>query len=150
MKIVAACDLRWANGKQIDLSRQKVSLDRYTDGDIPDGEVFITGSARLSGYFSYEPGNSGDAWFAPRPPFIALNHKALAAKLNSFKFIGADNVIRRFRVPRNLRNSNCFTANATIEIDGIRLLIGETDEAGAYPIKFKVVDIYGFKKCAEK
>lgn len=58
--------------------------------------------------------------------------------------------MRRFPVPRTLRNSDCFTANATIEIVGIRLLIGETDEAGAYPVNFKVVDISGFKKCGEE
>lgn len=148
MKVVEACDLRWSNGKHINLSLQKVSLDQYTDGDMPQGVVLVTGRARLSGQFRYEPGNSGDAWLTPHPSLIAPHHKALAAQLSSIKFADVTSM-GRFRVPPTLRNSNCFTANMTIEIDGINLIIGETDEAGAYPIKFKVVDISGFKKCAE-
>ena len=149
LKVVAACSLQWSNGEQINLSRQKVSLDQYTNGDIPQGAVFVTGSVRLSGHFRYEPGDSGDAWFTPRPALIEKHHKALAAKVSSFKFFG-DAEMGKFRVPLPRRKSDCLTSKVTIEIDGIRLIIGQSDEAGAYPINFKVVERSGFKKCSEK
>ena len=149
MKVVAAGGLWWADGREIDLKRQKVSLDHYTNGDIPHGQIFIGGRIRLSGVLAYEPGNSGDAWFFPQPALISPQYKALAAELRSLKFIG-DRSLAKFGFSQSLLSSNCFRANANIEIDGISLLIGETDEAGAYPIFFNVLNVSGVKKCSTK
>lgn len=151
LKVVAASRLRWQdrNVIVIDLSRQKVSLDDYTNGDLPQGEIFIGGRIQRSGTLRYEPGITADAWFSPQPALISPEHKALAAQLGTFNFIGSRD-LAKFGFSQPLLNSDCFTANATIEIDGIHLVLGETDEAGAYPINFKVLKVSGLKKCNDQ
>lgn len=147
MKIVAACGLRWPLGKMIDLTRQKVSLDRYSDGNLPFGYILLVGKVQLHGQLRYEPGNAGDFWFTPTPPLLP-RQKAWSAELYTLKFIG-DDLMAKFRVPANLRNTACTAAKATIAFNSIRVLIGETDEAGAYPIEYKVVRMSRFKSCGE-
>jgi hypothetical protein len=149
MKLVAACGLRWSNGKPINLARQKISLNQFTNGDIPQGEVFVTGRVKMSGQFLYEPGNAGDAWFTPRPALVARRFAALSDVLSELKFAGEPE-ISQFSIPRYWHNTGCFTANAVIEVDGMRLLLGGNDEAGAYPLKFKVLRLTGFQKCRGK
>lgn len=149
LKVVAVGGLQWADHREIDLSRQKVSLDHYTNGDVPHGEIFIGGRVRLSGILEYEPGPAGDAWFIPQPALISPQNKALAAELSSIKILdGRD--LSKFGFPQSLLDSDCFNANVAVEIDGIRVLIGETDEAGAYPINIKVLNVSGAKKCSNR
>ena len=147
MKIVAVCALYWPNGEMIDLSAQAVSLDRYNDeGNIPFGRIFLKGEVRLPGTWRYEPSISGDAWFIPQPPLVPAR-TPLADQLASIKFV-EDDVLDRFHVPPRFRTSLCFTADATISIKGLRLLIGQTDEAGTYPVGYQVLRASGFKTCA--
>lgn len=146
MKIVAACGLRWSNDMPISLARQKISLDQFTNGDIPQGEVFVTGRVKMSGQFFYEPGNAGDAWFTPRPALVARRFAALSDVLTELKIAG-ESEISQLGIPRYWRSTGCFTANAVIEVDGMRVLLGGNDEAGAYPLKFKVLRLSGFQKC---
>ena len=148
LKIAAACNLRWPGGKTIDLTRQKTSLDRYTNGNLPFGHIFLLGEARLHGELRYEPGNAGDFWFSPRS-LLVRQEKAWSPELRMLKFIGEDLMVK-FRVPAGFRKIDCFTANATIVVNGLRVLIGETDEAGAYPIEYKVTSVTDFKGCSEK
>ena len=148
LKMAAACNLRWPGGKTIDLTRQKTSLDRYTNGDLPFGYIFLMGETRLHGELRYKPGNAGDFWFSPRP-LLVRHEKAWSPELRTLKFIGEDLMVK-FRVPAHFRNIDCFTANAMIVVNGLRVLIGETDEAGAYPIEYKVVSVKDFRGCSEK
>lgn len=142
--------MRWPGGKTVDLTRQKTSLDRYTNGNLPFGYIFLLGEARLQGELRYEPGNAGDFWFSPRP-LLVRHEKAWSPELRTLKFIGEDqDLMVKFRVPAGFHKINCFTANATIVVNGLRVLIGETDEAGAYPIEYKVVSVTDFKGCSEK
>jgi hypothetical protein len=151
LTVVAVGGLRWQhhNVIVIDLSRQKVSLDDYTNGDLPQGEIFIGGRIQRSGTLRYEPGITADAWFSPQPALISPEHNALAAELSTFKFMEGPDVAK-FGFSQSLLNSECFTANVTIEIDGIHLVLGDTDEAGAYPIDFRVLKVSGVKKCSDQ
>ncbi len=152
MKLVAACGLRWNDGRKVNLSTQKASLDRYTDYYIFHGEIFITGTAKLSGPFTYEIGETEHVWLSPVPPLIDKGYDVpLANDLRSLYF-DDKNIYERFYafLSKSKIDSSCITSNATIEIDGIHLTISEGDDEGAFPVKFKVVSIGGFKPCAKR
>jgi hypothetical protein len=49
MKLVAACNLRWGSGAPIDLNKEVVSLDTYTDGQVPEGTYVLAGQQVILG-----------------------------------------------------------------------------------------------------
>jgi len=155
MRLVAACGLRWNDGSKVDLSTQKASLDKYThkftDPFVWQAEIFITGTAKLSGPFTLDVNDVLDteyAILAPVPPLIDKGFRGpLADSLRGLYFIDK-HTFERFHA--SIPNSRCINANATIEIGGIHVMISEGDGAGAYPNKYKVLSMDGFKPCAEQ
>ena len=147
-KLVAACGLEWRPGCggqcDIDLTRTQISLDDYNkSGNLPHGEFFLRGSATLTGTLNFSPGPAGDVWFSPKENHIASPGTVLANMVGVLKLY-ADNPNDRFRVPPAFQ-SQCWSAIATIYVKDIRLLIGETDEAGAYPLAYELISISRFK-----
>jgi hypothetical protein len=152
LKIVAACDLWWDNGKKVDLSREKVSLNKYPKKNI-HGSLFIEGKMRVSGPFFYEANDAGGfSYLITFDSLVSPKNEFLYSLLGDIDFLH-DSASERFRVPPEPANSSedyCVTANAKVDIDGLRIIIGDTDEAGAYPVSYKVVEVSKFSKCAKK
>jgi hypothetical protein len=144
-RVIAACDLRFAEDgvTQIDLRKQKLTLDTFIPGKILYGDFFVEGQVTVSGEFLYSPGEGGDAWFTPSPPLVSPNFPALFFYFNRLK---VDNMVTS--LPSSLQNLECFTSNAVIKIDGVRLMVGDSYEAGAYPINVNLIKLGKPRRCS--
>jgi hypothetical protein len=145
-RLGAVCDLRWvgADGAQpINLRISKVSLDSYTNGNLPFGQILLVGHSTLEGTLTYEPGNSGELWFEPRGHPISGSGTAFSRVMSQLKLARAY-APAEFHVPISLRKS-CWTATATIQINDVWVTIGESDEAGAYPAQYRVISVVNHK-----
>gem|GEM_PF-4768887 len=146
-RLQAACNLRWVTHdgyRPVNLSSERVTFDSYTNGDLPHGELLLVGEARLPGTLRYEPGPGGEFWFA-------LNHSVgvrgpVEGLLGGFKLY-KEHSPSELRVPTSLRRAECWTADAMLEVSNIWLLVGGTDEAGAYPSKYKILGVGGHRPC---
>jgi len=147
-RLKAACYLRWSFSDKetaIDLSKDRVSFEKYTQGNLPRGELLLIGTARLDGTLTHHEGPSGEWWFAPEGRPIATRGP-LVPEFSSLKLTRKHSP-REFQVPRSLAYVECWQAKATLIVTNIWLMIGDTDEAGAYPAKYSVVDVSGHRKC---
>lgn len=146
MNLVAACGLQWASmNREIDLRRESVSLDAFTDGDLPYGIIYLDGSGVRAGNALVEPMNSGELWFHPKPGF-SNRGLPLGDQMSELKF-SSNSDYAAFRVNEKVLNSDCSSARARIRIRGLRIVIGETDEAGSYPLVTRVLKISKYKDC---
>ncbi|MFL6604004.1 MAG: hypothetical protein ACJ8R9_22115 [Steroidobacteraceae bacterium] len=148
-KLVGACSLRRLNGQRIDLSKGAISLDEYDEqGNLPFGEIFLAGKLEISGTVSVEPGPAGDVWFVPKWGF-SRKRSPFSVEMAEFKFeTETENVA--FRVDERLRSRECSIATAKIRVRGFRIEIGESDEAGTYPLRTEVLEISPYKDCPTK
>jgi hypothetical protein len=154
-KVRAACYLRWPrrddSDAPIELGTTRVSLDRYTDGRLPYGEILLSGSATLSGVLKYEPGPAGDLWFFPVGEPIAAKGTAFSSAVSPLRlsraYLFKDYSPHEFRVPSVLRQSYCWSAQATLKVDDIWVLIGGTDQSGAFPVKYSVISATTHRAC---
>lgn len=145
-KIGAVCDLRWSgtdSDRPIDLKASTTSLDSYTDGNLPFGQILLLGHSTLKGNLTYEPGNAGDLWFEPQGHPIAASGTAFSKEVDRLK-LARPYAPAEFHVPRTLRNS-CWSATATISVTNIWVTIGGSDEAGAYPAQYRVISVVNHK-----
>lgn len=149
-KVVAACDLRWfrENG-EIDLSKTSVTLDQYTDDDLPHGDIFLSGEVELSGRVTVEETlGSNIIVFVPQWNF-ADKKTPFSQEMSSFKF-SSDEYATDFRLEDKLMGSECFVADAKIRVKGFSILISDADNAGTWPLTVKVLHISPYKPCSNK
>ena len=145
-KIGAVCGLRWSGldgDLPIDLKINSTSLDNYTDGKLPLGQILLIGHSTLTGSLKYSPGNAGDLWFAPKGHPIAVPGTAFSQEVGQLKLARPYNPAE-FHVPRALWSS-CWSARATVSVSNIWVTIGSNDQAGAYPARYRVISIVNHK-----
>ena len=150
----AACNLRWpqreGGSAVIELRTTRVSLDQYTDGWLPFGEILLSGSATLTGVLTYEPGDAGDLWFSP-DELVAAKETAFGVEVRQLKlsraYLFGDYSPDEFSVPAALRQSSCWSAQATIRVEDIWVLLGDSDSSGAYPVKYTVISTTAHRAC---
>ena len=149
MKVMSAClsDQTSSPERVIDLSKEKISLDKRSDSGNISGTVYLSGNLIITGEVYVDEGPSGSAWFTPYWEFSKLNTD-FSRELSYFKLLNDDELIP-FKIDRDLLNKGCSRAPATIEIDGFRVLIGGTDEAGTYLVNTKVLHLDQYKPCAK-
>lgn len=148
LQLVGACNLRWpSNNKPINLDKTKITLDRDTNGWIPQGYVLLEGHLKLPGELRVEEGPAGKYWFYPNPPIIAQK-TPLSSELSMLAF-GDDPAFQKLRIPRRFLHNNCFTADAILDVTNIHLLIGQTDEAGASPVRYRILKVNNFRRCRD-
>ena len=147
MEIMSVClsDAFSSPPKLIDLTKEKISLDKYTNGNMPYGTISLKGELIINGEIQVDRGPSSDYIFLPKWGGSKLN-TAFGDQLSIFKFVN-DDLNAAFRVDEDLMMKGCSYANATIKFNGIRVLIGETDQQGAYPIGTKVINISEYNPC---
>ena len=150
LRIEAVCDLHLrpqSGGRTpIDLNARSVNFDHVGVGEeYVYGFVLLKGKQRLTGRLSYQPGPSGDLWFQVAGAPIAACNTTLGRELSTLKLIEpSQGLTEAYNVPQSLRDAPCWTADAVIEVESIWLLIGDTDEAGAYPSKHTAISVTKF------
>lgn len=145
-KIGAVCGLRWSgtdSDQPIDLRVSPISLNSYTDGNLPFGQILLMGHTTLKGGLRYEPGNAGDLWFEPQGHAIAASGTAFSKQVARLKLV-RPYTPAEFHVPRALQNF-CWSATATISVTNVWVTIGGNDEAGAYPARYRVISVIKHK-----
>jgi hypothetical protein len=145
-KVGAACRLHWPRptvDEPIDLKVTRTSLDDYAaDGNLPLGDILLSGNSTLAGVLVYNPGDAGKLWFTPRHN-IAVPGTAFSMQVRSLK-LSRQYSPDEFQVPPALRKS-CWSATATISIENVWVTIGGGDSAGAYPVRYKVISVVDHK-----
>ena len=144
-RVAAACRFQWGVGRPIDLGRERVRLDRYTNGNYPSGVLFITGEARLDGILLYEPGPAGEFWFSPDVPL--LNNNKQRPGLPDMKF--TEEPPPGLRIPIPFRDKNCWQSKVTLSVKGIRAVLWDNDEAGSWPAVYRVQRAREFTLCTQ-
>jgi hypothetical protein len=149
MKLLAACSLRWPNGSSIDLSTDVISMDEYTHGNYPDGELYLAGVRELTGTVVVEEEPSGrDLRFNPEWDFPKNSSVFLRELRRGFSLEERDRTT--FRVEDVLKVRTCSIAGARIRIRGLRVLFGSTDEAGTYPLSVRIRETTPYRECRAK
>ncbi len=146
LTLVAACWLR-SDNKPIDLTKTKVTFDSYTDGWIPDGALLLSGKLTLRGLLRVDDGPAGTYWFDPQPGLIAQK-TPLSTQLGTLKFED-ERGFQKLRIPKRLQKTNCLIADATLEVTNINLRIGDTDQDGARPVRYRVLKAGNFRRCGD-
>jgi len=147
LRVEAVCGLSIRDPKDrsvhrsIDLTREKLSLDRYRNGDYPQGSIYLSGTMQpITGTVSAEPGPAGDLWFHAkrnlRGPVFWENH------LNELK-LETDEDHKKLRAPTE---GECWEAQATIRISNPVVFLGETDQDGTRA-DFEVIRVSKYKLC---
>jgi hypothetical protein len=147
LKVLSSCLYDYSRPvpeRRIDLSKETVSLNEYKNGEIPEGTLYLTANLIISGEIYYEPGQSGDYWFLPRWNF--RERTPINDLLGDFKFLD-DDLPLNIKIEKSMVDSECLKASARIKINGLRILIGQSDEAGTYPFKTKILSIGKYKPC---
>jgi hypothetical protein len=110
------------------------------------GAVHVTGKLHASGTLRFEPNDGGNLEF--RPDREALQGRGRFFKTN-FERIKLDEAQPAMKVapPQSLAKADCWQANATAELSGFSILIGDTSGAGAYARQARITQVSGFTKC---
>lgn len=149
LRLEAVCGLHFVypERRQIDLTKEKASLDTYTNGgSYPEGHVILSGTAKetITGQVSVEEGPAGDLWFRAKP-----NHEGPVfggIYLRELD-LGSDEDYKKLRAPKpNDINGKCYSAKATIRIRDPIVLLGQTDQAGT-SAKFDLIRISKYQPC---
>lgn len=136
-----------ANGNEsIDLAHTRFSLEDSPPSWRLSGRILLKGQAELAGTINYNPGPAGSLWFGPDTAPIAPPKSAIAFYVAELKLPTDDenHAPPQYRVPASARGT-CWSAIARIRVKGIDILLGDSDEAGAYPVQYMVVSTSHFK-----
>jgi hypothetical protein len=131
---------------QVDLTREKLSLDSYVLGDYPNGLIYLSGTAQATttGKVTTEEGPAGSLWFNAKvdrrgPVFREHHLKRLS--------LGTDEHYKKLRAPTlEVTQGACWEAEATIRIRDPVVLLGDGDQAGT-GADFDVVRVSEYKPC---
>jgi hypothetical protein len=147
LSLVAACGLHDAGGRMLDPRRESVNMDRHdASASMPDGVFYVSGDLTLSGSISVEPGNSGEVWFRPDVPLVQ-GRRAFSEAFQELKIENETDYVK-LQVTKALLAKECSMAKATVTFSGFRVHRGQTDEAGTYPSKMKVLRLGKYTSCA--
>lgn len=136
-----------ANGSEpIDFVHTRFSLENPPSGWYLNGRILLKGQAELTGTVNYDPGPAGGLRFGPDTAPIAPPESAIASYAAELKLPTDDgnHAPPQYRVPASVRGT-CWSAIARIRVKGIDILLGDSDEAGAYPVQYVVVSTSHFK-----
>jgi len=150
MSVMSAClhDPDSSPRKIIDLRKKKISLDE----NAPYGTINIAGELTISGAIEFNSGDAGEfVSFKPDNDweYWHLAHESsLWSVALPFKFL-EEKDYSSLKIDANIKpfNTGCATARAKIQIGGLRVSIGETDESGGYPVNIKVIELEKYKAC---
>lgn len=146
-KVKAVCGLRDTGGRLINLVKEKASLDRYVDGNLPQGSLYLSGQITYSGVVSFEPGNAGDLWFntgvtgQPRTPVFRHEffEEIKLGSASDYRKLGMSNPYSEGKPYK------CWSKKVTLKIVDPVVHLSDTDFGGTY-----ATDIVVLKMSASK
>lgn len=127
--IVAACNLKWSSGKPINLATQQIQLFQDTNGEYPVGTLLVSGSATFNGFL--ENNELGAVSVRLNKPLLRNGSASFFYRLN------VDELPRNLSIPKKVSNLSCLEGRASLTVNGLRIVMGETDEAGVWPLEHK-------------
>jgi hypothetical protein len=133
-KVAAVCSLTGAKGKLIDLTRSKVSLDRFdSTGNYFDGIIYLSGELILSGSVWYEPGDAGDLHFRVDNNNRSTTPVFLNEFFNEIK-LESEDVYRKLGAPIPVYGEppQCWGAQVTLKIIDPVVKLYANDSGGTY------------------
>lgn len=133
LRVEAVCGLRDETGRWIDLEKEKASLDHFKNGNLPDGEVYLSGQITLTGSAGMEPSNSGTLAFGSE---CDMQKEPVFQKKFFCEFkLGSDADYKKLGGPKpyNDKEFKCWRMNVTIKVIDPVVSLGDTDSAGTYP-----------------
>ena len=144
-RLIAACSLRWPDTGPIDISKTQVSFDRYTNGNLPEGVLYLAGELTLSGPIVIEEHPEGnDVRFVP-PWKFSSDGPLLLQKMTS-NFYLADEASRS--VAREAIGARkCSTADVTLHLRGFQVAIGGNDDGTTTPLKPRLLQRSPLRDC---
>ena len=153
LRVEAVCSLRFDTGAEqhdIDLTRERLSLDNYRHGDYPKGGVFLSGTTQnpVSGTVTmsddpYEGLSFSANGHNRRGPVFWESH------LKRFS-LGTEEHYKQLRAPKqNEARNACWEAEATIRIRNPAVLLGDSDEAGT-TADLDVIHVSEYKPCKKR
>jgi hypothetical protein len=134
----------------LDLKHNKASLDESSpSGEYPIGTIYLSGELFLTGTVVVDPSDSGTMFFYPTPKQFTFPRETVFAKrFRSFK-LGSKEDLKNFNVTKEML-SRCWEAETKIRLRDIAVELSDSDSAGTYPRKVKVLRVTPWKKCSEK
>lgn len=140
-RIVAACNLKWRSGKPINLATQQIKLHQLTDGDYPLGTIFVSGAATFHGVLRHNEMGA---------VFVRLNKSFLRdGSVPLFYQLNVDELPRNVLIPKQLGNASCLEGRASLIVKGLRIVMGESDEAGVWPLQHDFLKASLEKNCTK-
>jgi hypothetical protein len=126
-RIIAACNLKWSSGKPINLATQQIQLHQFTNGDYPLGTIFVSGSATFNGVLTNNEMGAVS---------VRLNKSLLRdGSVPLFYQLNVDELPKNVLIPKHLGNVSCLEGRASVSVKGLRIVMGENDEAGVWPLE---------------
>lgn len=146
LELRAACHLREGEGF-VDIPKsQSVNLDQYDSrGNSPIGNYYFRGRMRISGVLRFEPSDGGELFFWPAQP-VEMPDSTIEPSFRMLTLIPQGRYAT-FSVTKSIRAMDCAEARAEIVIHEVRVIVNDSDEAGAYPTKLDLLRISPYKPC---
>ena len=150
LRVETVCELRYysAEGRNyIDLTREKVSLDSYRQGDYLKGGIFLSGTTQtpITGTVVMEEGPEGSILkfhtskkHNPQGPVLWEGYLASIS-------LGTDQHYKQLRTPKRTANS-CWVADATVQLRNPAVLLGDSDAAGT-TADLVVIHVSEYRRC---
>lgn len=136
-------------GKQIDLNKFNMSLDRYdSSGNLPLGHIYLKGEMVLTGEVKIEPSDAGTVWFYP-DNLDFPKKSVFTDKFGVIKIVNEDDY-KNLRATKFLSQGGCWFAKAKIRVIGVEVNLSDTDYEGVYPGKVEVLQVAPFNSCVQK
>jgi len=149
----AACGLRkWSEGAGVfvDIPPQRaVDLDRYDqNGNGSIGNYYFQGHLRMVGLLRFEPSDGGELFFWPSQP-VQMPQSTIEPYFRVLTLIPVGQY-STFNVTKSIRTMDCAEARAEIVIHEVMVIGNDSEGAGAYPSRLKVLRASPFKPCNRK
>jgi hypothetical protein len=143
MKLVAACNLRWGSGKPIDLNKEVVSLDTYTDGQVPEGTYVLAGQQVILGrvVLTDQP-DLPDVIFYPSWKRSRTSPLFLEAIAEGITFSDQDR--NRLHVDERLQEHECSQAQMKFRLHGLEVVFGENE---ALALGTEILQLSPYRDC---
>lgn len=75
-------------------------------------------------------------------------HQQFLSEAQLLKFWDDPTAIKKFRAPRPTQKNGCWSARAKIEVQVLYVLAGGADQAGSYPLRYRVLNLGKYRPCA--
>lgn len=99
----------------------------------------------MTGVLRFEPSDGGDLFFWPAAP-VEMPKSAIEPFFRTFTLV-PEGKHSTYSIDQTVRALGCAEAQAEIVIREVRVIVNDSEEAGAYPIGIDLLRISPYKPC---